>query len=193
MLWVMPVLLLPLAAWGVEGGFTDAEAQQIGEALTKKLGVEPDKQSMIHNRLQSWMTEKREGKFANLPITGVFAYKMGEGGLVVKFTSGKGLLRYYGEDKDHTLKIKGVAAGATAGGSSDHGVGIIMGPNAPMSFGGSYKTTQTGATAGTGGVSTAELTRKEPGGEKIKIVLLGTATGLSASAQGGGFTIEVTD
>jgi hypothetical protein len=188
---VIPVLLLllaPLGAGAAEKGFSNEEATKIGEQLTKQLDIAPDKRLIIHDRLAKWMAENRNTKFGGVPITGVFAYRIGEGGLIVKVMDGKGLLRYAGQEQEHPLKLKSVSVGATVGGGADYGVGIVLGPDAPMSFGGQYKLTQVGATAGTAGTTDAELSKS---GGADRVVLLGTGNGFSASATGGELRIIV--
>jgi hypothetical protein len=193
--WVMPLMLLPLIALGAsDAGYTDGEAVKLAGELSSKLGLDQEKQLAIHSKLEKWMAEKRDDrKFGNQPIAGVFAYKLGEGGLIVKVQRGKGLVRFYGEERNHPIRLTGVGAGASAGGSSESGIGVILGPASPVSFGGTYAMTQTGAAAADTGGSATELSRKTASGEKTRVVLLGTASGLSAGAQGGEITINVTD
>jgi hypothetical protein len=193
--WVMPLMLLPLIALGAAGaGYSDDEAVKLAGDLSSKLDVDQAKQHAVHTKLEKWLAHKRDdGKFANMPISGVFAYKLGEGGLVVKMTHGKGLAHFYGEDRDHKIKLTGFSAGATAGGSSETGVGVILGTTSLQSFAGTFGMTQTGAAAVESGGGITELSKKGGAGDKMRVVLLGSSSGLTAGAQGGEITIKLAD
>jgi hypothetical protein len=169
-------------------GFTKDQTVQLADQLTTQVGIQPDKRSIIRDRLEKWYREDRDVKFAGTPVMGVFAYRAGEGGLIVEVLEGHGLLRYYGQDKDHTIKLKSVSAGAQAGGNSEDGIGIVLGPDAPMTFGGEYKMTSVGATAGTAGVSNSELSKS---GSSDRVILLASGNGFSAKAGGGSLKIIV--
>lgn len=185
------LLLAPAVASARTHGYTNKEAVKVGDELTTQMQIAPDKRAIIHDRLQGWMAETRNTKYSGLPISGVFAYHAGEGGVIVKVIRGKGLLRYYGEDTDHPLLIKSLTAGAQLGGSSEMGVGVVLGPNASKTFGGDYKMTELAATAGSASASSAELRRKGGGTGSERVVLVGTSTGLQGTAAGGKLQIIV--
>jgi hypothetical protein len=115
---------------------------------------------------------------------------MGEGGLLVKVKKGHGLARLEGEAGDARLSFKSVTVGAQIGGSSEWGLGLVLGLTSPRIFGGDYSGGTVAATMAESGTSMMELTSKQAM-DGHKIYLIGTATGASANAGGGKLTIDV--
>ena len=74
-------------------GWSDDEVLAVAGALAKQLAMPDDKRDTAKSRLSSVLHDPRwRAKYAGLPVRGVFAYQMGEGGLIVKVKKGKGLL-----------------------------------------------------------------------------------------------------
>jgi hypothetical protein len=169
-------------------GYTRTQAVDLSDKLTQRLGVDPDQRIAVRERLNTWLSENQNSQ---LPIEGVLAYKMGQGGVIVAVTKGKGLVRYYGQDKDHQLEISGVSGGAQIGGSSEFGVGVILGQNAPETFSGKYNVGNVNATSPDGSTNVAELTKRDAPAGSGKVILVGSATGLSATVAAGQLSLTV--
>ena len=125
-------------------------------------------------------------------VRGIFAYQMGEGGLIVKVKRGKGALRFAGEERVHRVSLKSVSVGAVVGGSSEWGFGLVLGLSDPELFGGDYSGSTRGATAGRESLSITELAHKNPvdAAHVHHVVLVGSASGLSANAGSASLSIQ---
>jgi hypothetical protein len=184
-------LLLPRASFAVtQKGYTQSEAVALGDKLTAELGVATDQRVVVRERLTKWLAENRAPGTA--PISGVLAYQMKEGGVIVSVTKGKGIVRYFGDERDRPLKLSGVTGGAQIGGSSQFGVGVILGADPAKNLSGKYRVTHLGTTQPEAKTNVAELAKKnaEPG-QGDKLVLIGTAAGLSATAAAGDLKVTV--
>lgn len=176
------------------GGYSLAQAVETARALAQKAGMTVDKQEVLFKRLDKHfesIVSKHDGK----PISGVIAYQMGEGGLIVKVKKGKGFIRFHGDKEDHAIELKSVSVGANVGGSSEWGVGLVFGLSDRPFFGGDYSGTTRGATAGEASTNTTDLAKAKAvdPAEYHQIVLLGTAAGLSANAGSAKLTIRLVD
>lgn len=159
--------------------------------LAQQLGMPPDKRALVERRLASLMQDARfRAKYGNAPVRGVLAYQMGEGGFVVKVKKGHGLARLEGDAGDVKLLFKSVTVGAQIGGSSEWGLGLVLGLTSPRVFGGDYSGGTVTATMAESGTGMMELTSKQAM-DGHKLYLIGTASGASANAGGGKLTIEV--
>jgi hypothetical protein len=182
---------LPLAT--ASEGWSDDGVLAAADALAKQLAMPDDKRDTAKSRLSSVLHDARwRAKYAALPVRGVFAYQMGEGGVIVKVKKGKGLLRWAGEPGTTTLQLKSVTVGAQIGGSSEWGFGLVLGIGNPQLFGGDYDGSSVSATMGGAGTNMMELTRKNAAGPAFhKVYLIGASSGASANAGGGQLTITV--
>jgi hypothetical protein len=115
---------------------------------------------------------------------------MGEGGLLVKVKRGKGLAHLDGIAGDARLVLKSVTVGANIGGSSEWGVGLVLGLAHPNGFGGDYSGTAIAATIADASTTTTELHSKNAYAPH-NIYLVGSATGAAADAGGSSLTIQV--
>ena len=94
-------------------GYGDGEIVSVAGQLAEKLGMPADKRATAQNRLAALLKDARfHAKYGGLPVRGVFAYQMGEGGLIVKVKKGRGLVRWSGEAGNATLALKSVTVGA---------------------------------------------------------------------------------
>lgn len=190
-------LAAPASAKGKEspaGGYSLAQAIEAARTLAQKAGITVSKQEVLFARLDKHfasIVSKHEGK----PISAVIAYQMGEGGLIVKVKKGKGFIRFHGDKEDHGIELKSISVGANVGGSSEWGVGLVFGLSDRPFFGGDYNGSTRGATAGDASTNTTELakTKAVDPAEYHQIVLLGTASGLSANAGSAKLTIRLVD
>ena len=167
------------------------QVQATASRLAQALGMPPEKRALVENRLAALLQDTGfQSKDGALGIRGVFAYQMGEGGLLVKFKKGKGLLRLDGESSDAKVAFKSVTFGAQIGGSSEWGIGLVLGLTTPGAFGGDYSGRSLGATFASSSTAVMELTSK--GANRHKVYLIGAASGASADAGGATLTIVVT-
>ena len=189
---VLTVCALAAPATAKEG-YSDEEALSVAGQLAKQLGMPEEKRETAKARLSAVLHDATwQAKHANLPVRGVFAYQMGEGGLIVKVKKGKGLLRWVGGGSTSTLQLKSVTVGAQIGGSSEWGFGLVLGIGNPDLFGGDYDGSTVSATMGGAGTNMMELTRKNAVGPAFhKVYLIGASSGASANAGGGKLTIVV--
>jgi hypothetical protein len=182
-------LSLPTAARAE--GLTHKEVLSIASRLAQQLAMPPDKRALVEHRLAAVMEDAHfQAKYRNTPIRGVLAYQMGEGGFVVKVKKGHGLVKLEGEAGDAKLVLKSVTVGAQIGGSSEWGLGLVLGLTSPRVFGGDYSGGTAAAAMAESGTAMMELTSKQAM-DGHKVYLIGTAAGASANAGGGKLTIEV--
>ncbi len=172
-------------------GLPAKEVLATASRLARALGMPPEKRVLVERRLAALMDDARfVAKYRTTPIRGVLAYQMGEGGFVVKVKKGRGLVRLDGDGADARLALKSVTVGAQIGGSSEWGVGLVLGLTTPRAFGGDYSGGTVAATMAESGTGMMELTSKQAM-DAHKVYLIGTASGASANAGGGKLTIEV--
>jgi hypothetical protein len=163
----------------------------IAARLAEGMRMPPAKRAVVEARVAALMDDPRyAAKYGALPIAGVFAYQMGEGGFLVKVKRGHGLLHLQGEPADLQLILKSVTVGAQIGGSSEWGIGLVLGVGNPRWFGGDYSGGTVAATFSDAGTTTMELTSKTAP-DRHKVYLVGTASGASANAGGGKLSIQV--
>lgn len=160
----------------------------LAEKLAQKIGMPNERQERVLKRLGIAIVKE---KIADEKKVCVFAYQMGEGGFIVKQTRGKGLVECAGDAR--TFTIKSTTFGAMIGGSSEWGVGLVFGITSSSSFGGDYKGSTRGATAGDASTNVTEL--KVAGTvapERYhELYMIGAAAGLSANAGGARLTLSL--
>jgi len=188
---VLPLCLLSATAWA--DGYSSDEAVRAADELAQKLGMPPEKRQVVQTRLRDVLSSSRfQGKYAGMSIRGVFAYQMGEGGLIVKIKKGRALLRWKGSPRELHLELKSVTVGAQIGGSSEWGLAVVTSAqDVQRSFGGDYTGGTVAATMGGAGTTMMELTNKSGYAPHHKVYLVGTASGASANAGGGQLSINV--
>ncbi len=184
-------LLVSAPTVAAADGMHPKEVVATASRLAQQLGMPADKRALVERRLAALMEDARfRAKYGAAPIRGVLAYQMGEGGFVVKVKKGHGLAHLEGDAADARLLLKSVTVGAQIGGSSEWGVGLVLGLTSPRVFGGDYSGGTVAATMAEAGTSMMELTSKQAM-DGHKVYLIGTAAGASANAGGGKLTIEV--
>ena len=186
---------MALALWAPTTARADGmgtkEVLATASRLAQQIAMPPDKRALVERRLAALMKDARfQAKYQSTPIRGVLAYQMGEGGFVVKVKKGHGVVKLEGEAGEAKLVLKSVTVGAQIGGSSEWGLGLVLGLSSPRIFGGDYSGGTVGATMAESGTGMMELTSKQAA-DGHKVYLIGTAAGASANAGGGKLTIEV--
>jgi len=172
-------------------GMSSKEVLATAGRLAQQIAMPADKRALVEKRLAALMEDAHfQAKYKSVPIRGVLAYQMGEGGFVVKVKKGHGLAKLEGQAGDVKLVLKGVTVGAQIGGSSEWGLGLVLGLSSPRVFGGDYSGDTATATMAASGTGMMELTSKQAA-DAHKVYLIGTASGASANAGGGKLTIEV--
>jgi hypothetical protein len=169
-------------------GWSAEDIIAVSKDLSKKLGTPVEKAHPVYERLEAKL--KEPGMLAR--VAGVFAYQMGEGGLILKVKKGKGLARLR-KGGDRPLQLNSLSVGAQIGGSSEWGIGLILDLKSEGAFGGEYKGNVRGATAGGASMSVSELRRADVSDEALyhELYLIGNASGLSGNAAGAQLTITV--
>lgn len=166
----------------------------LAKELAEKINMPADRQSKVLARLEKALTKDRVQKeHENDRLICVVAYQMGEGGFIVKKTKGKGLIECLDATDPRGFTIKSTTFGAMIGGSSEWGVGLVFGLQKVEDFGGDYKGSSVGATAGD--ASTNVTTLKVAGDvapERYhELYWIGAAAGLSANAGGARLTLQL--
>jgi hypothetical protein len=187
---VLALLSLPAAARPLTP-YSRQEVLTTGHRLAAKIGMPEEKRVLIENRLGTVLRDLEfQARAGGPPISGVFAYQIGEGGFIVKYKSGKGVLRLRDDADDESLQLKSWAVGAMVGGSSEWGIGLVTGLEQADDLGGDYSGNNKSAAAGSAGTGITELSSKNPHAFH-KIYLVGSSSGLTANAGRGTLTIHV--
>lgn len=177
----------------LRGEFSNDEILTAAKELAQEVGMSFDKRDAVLDRLQVMLSENWTSKYGEEEgkIRGLFAYQMGEGGLLVKVKKGHGRVRFVGSREGRDIVLQSVTWGAQIGGSSEWGFGLVLGLGDDSYFGGKYDGKSIGATAATASTNTTELRRKgSDAREDHRLVLIGTAAGLSANAAGATLSIK---
>lgn len=169
--------------------YSPADASKAYDELAKKARFAVDKREELKNLLEVVMARKWFKSAAKKkPLRGIFVYSAGEGGFIVKFMNGDGYASFAGGKQAGKVHLKAWSAGAQVGGSASWGVGLIMGLRRKSHFGGDYKGSVKGATAGDAASRGAVLLRKE-GKRAHDVALITVGRGLSAGVGGAKMTI----
>lgn len=180
--------LTTFAAAPARAEWSGEQIDKIAQELAQKLAAPLDKVQPALARLHEKVAS--EGLAAR--VAGVMAYHLGEGGLIVKLKKGNGYVRFR-RGGEAALTMKSVTVGANVGGSSEWGLGLIVDLQSEAAFGGKYKGKETGATAIDASVSVNDLRRAEVWDPAMahRLILIGSASGLSANAGHAELTITV--
>jgi hypothetical protein len=171
--------------------FTVDEVRAKADALAKQMEFPAVRRAEIEEKLDKLLGhEDFRGAMERRGIGAVGAYRLGEGGAVVKVTDGDGMLAVAGVETTRKFEFKSTSFGAVVGGSAGWGVVLFVGLDGADSAPGKYRGSVKGATAidESGGVSKFD---HEAAGHSIYFV--GTATGLSANAGKAKLTLAYED
>jgi hypothetical protein len=166
----------------------------IAHELAEKLQMPPERMHKVLPKLGWALNHDQIAKdYEGDGRVCVIAYQMGEGGFIVKTTKGKGYIQCLGATQPRSFTIKSLTFGAMIGGSSEWGVGVVLGIKDARHFGGEYKGSTRGATAGDVGISITELTLAgTPPPDRVQsLYLVGAAAGLTANAGGARLTLQL--
>lgn len=118
-------------------------------SMAYRLGIESKKiDDLIFNLDKGMANPWFRDQMRNRRIKGVLVFEAGEGGLIVKYLEGEGLVRFAGLDRVVPIFIKSWGIGANIGGGAKWGVGLITDIRKPSEFGGDYDGKTQSATAG---------------------------------------------
>lgn len=176
------------------GDYTPEEVEQVAKAMAKKLNMPVgDRIELIDRLSESLRTKAFRTWTRDRPVRGVFAYSLKEGGLVVKWTKGRGKAAFKGGPEGVDVVLKATSVGAQVGGSKQWGVGLVVGLEKLRDFGGQYKGNIRQATAISAGKALTELYRVDLAQDEQhhRVYLIAVATGLSASTGGTKLRISV--
>ncbi len=159
-------------------------------ALQKEMP--PDKIRWLINAVKAayedpWFKEHIRQK----PIRGVLVYSSGEGGFVVKYMKGDGLVSFKNGRQTGRIFLSSWSAGAIIGGAATWAFGLVMGLEKESHFGGSYTGKLLGATAADETAPAAlYLTSQKEGRATHELYILVSSRGLTADA--GGTKLKIT-
>ena len=192
----LPTLLVPSRAAAAElEAYTDPEIVDTASELIHRFGLSELKRVELVDALRVTLNRPHFKRARGTKqVTGVFVYTLGEGGLLVKFLGGKGLVAFKGQPTDGRLSFRSTSIGALIGGSRERGIGLIMGLEDEEDLGGIYVGTVAGAIGVTEGTM---LTRMRRGGAatpetRHELVFIGRSEGLSANYGRARLTIALT-
>jgi len=142
------VLLGLLSAPVTAGGYGVSEIKSTARKLAKKLEMPDGTRDRLMELFDAELKSKGFKKTTKKsPVKAVFLYRVAEGGFVVKFLKGRGLISFKGGKQAGRIQIKSWSVGAQAGGSTQWGVGMALGLKKQADFGGTYEGNVEGATA----------------------------------------------
>jgi len=181
------------AAVDAAEGYDAGMVLRLTEKLARKLEMpEEQKATLLENVRKTVKEEWYKKQVTRRPVMAVFVYRAGEGGLLVKFMKGEGLITFRSGRKAANIDLKSWSAGAQAGGSAVWGVGLVMGLKHPNHFGGDYRGKVQTATAGDKTAQSGTLLSLDDDNQGRKahdILLIMAAAGLSAGVGGAKMTI----
>ena len=154
--------------------------------LAQKKQMPPDKIRWLINALKtSYEDPWFKTHIRKRPIRGVMAYSSGEGGFVVKYMKGDGLVSFKKGRQAGRVFLSSWSAGAIIGGAATWAVGLVMGLEKESHFGGSYAGKLLGATPADETAPTAlHLKSENDGWAYHELYILVSSRGLTADAGG---------
>lgn len=182
----------PAAKSPAEGSaYTNDEVVALANELVGGLEMPAEKQVKVLKKLQNTLQDPKHrpalyDKIQKYGITGVVAYRLGEGGAVLTVKSGKALARLKGEPTNVEYKLSGTDLGVQVAASREWGVGLVLGSEEGVALEGKYRGTQKAVTAGAG--AGAVVLRPKGGG--FEIVLMGAGAGVSLDVSGARLKIK---
>jgi hypothetical protein len=168
-------------ASGFAGGFTQGAIESEAKALMNKMQIPRDVAYTLKSKLRAALEEPiLSHAVQSKGVDAVMVYRSGEGGMVVKFMKGEGLVSFNGGRKAVPIFFKSWSIGAMIGGSAQWGIGLITGLANEGDFGGNYQGAVKSATAVE--FTTAGMVILTHAGSKSEhsIYLISSGRGLSA-------------
>jgi len=177
---VFPVFLFLAVTLALAGSYKPSEIVPEVKSLAQKMEWAPDKTAELVQKVEAALkSEELKGELEKSPVKAVMVYSSAEGGLVVKFMKGQGLISFKGGRQQATIYLKSVSAGAIVGGGAQWAAGLVLGLNSEEDFGGDYRGVTKSAAAGDTIKSDGIFLE---GGKEHKIFLVSTVRGVSAEA-----------
>lgn len=181
------VALLATAAHAEEegklGAYEDKAIPKAAQALVDAFEMPEDKADEVVAQLKVTLgSAKFKALRDGAAVNAIFVYTIGEGGFVVKFLGGHGVIDFKGGKQGGKFKMKSTSIGAQVGGSREWGIGLVMGLTRQEHFGGVYTGSFSGAIGADEGTTLSRLERVK-GDDEAKahdVWLIGRARGLSA-------------
>jgi len=187
MLFLLPMIgvLSFLSSDCIAAGFTREAIDAEVRSLLNRMEISRDVSYKLKNKLSAALKDLPLNEGINAKGVGaIFTYACAEGGIVVKYTEGEGLISFTGGRKAAPISLKSLGAGAMIGGSEQWGIGLVIGGADENDFGGYYKGGLRGATALESTTMTVLYLTRIKGESPQEIYIISTARGLSAGVGG---------
>jgi len=191
------ILMLVLAVPGwvqAGGGLDNQDILDRIQSLSQRKEMPADKVFKLTRDIETLFEDPEFGQMRErTPVTGVMVYRIGGGGLLVKFIKGDGLVSFQGQALPKEFDVQSWQFGAHAGGGVVWAAALVMGLRDPAYFGGEYSGQGSSATAidtTTGEHPLLRLVNPPSEAQAHNLLLIRAAMGLSADA--GGFKLNIT-
>lgn len=172
-------------------GFTRDAIEFEAKSLLNRMEITRDVSYKLKNRLSAALKDPVLGQVIDSRgVSAVFTYACGEGGVVVKFMGGDGLISFIGGRKAAPISLKSWSAGAMIGGSAQWGIGLVIGKADENAFGGNYKGGLRTATAWESATTGMLFLRSTKETDYHEIYFISAGRGLSAGI--GGVIMRIT-
>ncbi len=180
------IIVLPfLSSDCIAAGFTKEAIDTEARSLLNRMEISRDVSYKLKNKLRTALKDPALNEAINAKGVGaIFTYACGEGGIVVKYMEGDGLISFIGGRKAAPISLKSLNAGAMIGGSEQWGIGLVIGGADENDFGGYYKGRLRGATAWEAETADMLYLTRIKGESRQEIYIISTARGLSAGVGG---------
>jgi hypothetical protein len=156
-----------------------------------RLEITRDVSYELKKRLKAALEDPALGEvIAARGVGAVFAYAAGEGGVLVKYMEGDGLVSFSGGRQAAPFSLRSLGIGAMIGGSAQWGIGLVIGRVDEQDFGGRYRGGVRTATAGEAATRAMMYLSRPEEEETREIYVISTGRGLSADV--GGVIISIT-
>jgi hypothetical protein len=186
---VIVISFLPADSFAA--GFTREAIEFEARSLMNRMEISRDVSYKLKNRLSAALKDTTLSEVINSKgVDAVFAYACGEGGVVIKYMGGDGLISFIGGRKAAAISLKSWSIGAMIGGSAQWGIGLVIGRADENDFGGDYKGGVKAATAWESATTGMLFLRHNQGESDHDLYIISTGRGLSAGV--GGIIMSIT-
>lgn len=166
------------------GGYNNSQIVKTFNTLAEELEVPDKEREVLKKQLRKkFASGLYQQTVKHRAVKAVFVYKATEGGLLVSFMKGRGLITFNKGLRAAPIMLESWSAGALAGGSTQWGIGLVMGLRDPDHFGGEYSGDVSAAAAPDTRRSSEVLlsfSRDRRGERSHDVLLITVAKGLSA-------------
>jgi len=177
-------LLLIFAAASAAARYSQQQIIDEAQVLAEMKGLTGEQRAeLISNLKAALMSPEFKEATRFRPVSAVFVFRAGEGGILLGYMKGEGLISFQAERPAQAIYLRSWSAGAQIGGSDIRGVGLVLGLNKISDFGGDYSGPIKSATAVEENTKTGILmTKYEPDGVRTnhQIFMVMSSSGLSA-------------